>query len=161
VAAELASQALAALARDNRSDALTSLLVIFGVGGSWARLGWAEAIVTALIGVLISAMGWKSLRDSMDVLMDRAPDGGMRARVEAASRSVAGVREVDRVRIHPLGSKLRIDLEIAVDGELSVRKGHEIAHEVERAVKQHEEHVVQVTVHVQPAGGREHVGTGL
>jgi divalent metal cation (Fe/Co/Zn/Cd) transporter len=71
------------------------------------------------------------------------------------------VRDVDAVRVHPIGSKLHVDMEIAVDGDLSVRKGHEIAHEVDRAVTRAEEAVVQVTVHVHPSSPAERDGTGL
>ncbi len=160
-AVELNSQALAAVARDNRSDVLTSLLVILAIGGSLAHLEWAEMVVTSLIGLFIGVMGWKSLREGMDVLMDRAPDAELRGRVEALASTIPGVHAVDAVRIHPLGAELRVDMEIAVDGELSVRKGHEIAHEVESAVTRAEERVVQVTVHVQPAGPVERDRAGL
>ncbi len=157
----MSSQVLAALTRDNRSDALTSFLVILALGGSLIHLGWAEAVVTAGIGVFIASMGVSSIRESADVLMDRMTDPELRSRVESVASSIPGVRAVDLVRIHPLGAHVHVDMEVAVDGDLSVRKGHEIAHAVERAVTQAEEHVVQVTVHVQPSGSAERDGTGL
>ena len=58
--------------------------------------------------------------------------------------------ETDRVGIHPLGHQLRVDMEICVDGDLSVRKGHAIAHLVEEAVISSESRVVEVAVHVNP-----------
>ena len=149
-ARELSSAALHALARDNRSDSLTSVLVIAGVTATMASIPWVETLMTMLIGLVIAAMGAASVREGIDVLMDRAPDDGIRERIEAVGRGVPGVIGVQRVRVHPLGGRSRADMEISVDGDLSVRKGHEIAHAVESAVTQAEVGVVQVAVHVNP-----------
>lgn len=148
---ELDSHALRALARDNRSDSLTSVLVIGGVGAALLGIEWVEPIATAVIGLFIGAMGLKSLSEGFDVLMDRVTDPEMRGRIEGSAGEVAGVVEVEDVLIHPLGSRFRVEMEVSVDGALSVRKGHEIAHEVESAVKHSEQRVVHVAVHVNPA----------
>jgi len=147
----LNSQSLLALARDNRSDALSSLLVIVGVISSLYGAGWVEVLATAAIGVLITFMGAHSLKDGLDVLMDRVPDVGLRDRARDLALGVDGVRGVQRIDVHPLGSEVRLDLEISVDGDLSVRKGHAIAHEVGEAVTRGEAGVVETVVHVNPA----------
>jgi cation diffusion facilitator family transporter len=166
-ARELSSTAFHALARDNRSDSLTSVLVILGVLASLASLGWVEAAMTMVIGLVIAGMGAASVREGIDVLMDRAPDTNMRERIEEIGGRVPGVLGIQRVRVHPLGGRLRVDMEISVDGDLSVRRGHEIAHKVEAAVTRSEAAVVQVAVHVNPAeeiageGGPEGSESGL
>jgi cation diffusion facilitator family transporter len=148
---ELDSHALRALARDNRSDSLTSVLVIGGVGAALLGIEWVEPVATAVIGLFIGAMGLKSLNEGFDVLMDRVTDPEMRGRIEVSAGEVEGVVGVEDVLIHPLGSRFRVEMEVSVDGALSVRKGHEIAHEVESAVKRSEQQVVHVAVHVNPA----------
>lgn len=150
-AEELRSPSLAALVRDNASDVLTSLLTIVGVGASMAGQGWIEIVAAALIGLLIATMGAKSLKEGLDVLMDRVPDQQLRGRLRSVAEGVEGVRGVQRVDVHPLGSTVRVDMEISVDGDLPVRKGHEIAHEVGSAVTREEATVVEVAVHVNPA----------
>ncbi|MCP3917858.1 MAG: cation transporter [bacterium] len=145
------SHALRALARDNRSDALSSILVIVGVGGSALHVEWVEPLVTGIIGLFILVMGLRSVRESADVLMDRVIDVELRGRVVSIARAVDGVTGVQRVSAHPIGAVLHIDMEISVDGEMSVRKGHAIAHEVEEVVTRAEPTAVQVSVHVNPA----------
>lgn len=149
---ELSSKALSALARDNRSDALSSGLVIVGVSGGVFDIVWVEPVVTALIGAFIVVMGFHSAKESFDILMDRVPDEMMRTRIAAIAKEVSGVRGVQHVLIHPLGARQRVDMEISVDGDVSVREGHTIAHAVERVVRDRESAVVQVAVHVNPAG---------
>lgn len=146
----LSSQVLRALARDKRADALTSVVVLLGVLGSRLGLSWAEPPVTALVGVLVCLMGGRSVLEGMDVLMVRAVDPDLRHAVRTSAAAVSGVRGVQAVRIHPLGSTLRVDMEISVDGSLTVVEGHRIAHEVERAVTHEHDRVVQVQVHVNP-----------
>lgn len=151
VGEQLGSASLLALARDNRGDALTSVLVLVAVGAALLGQSWVEPAAAAVIGGLVTWLGWKSLKPGLDVLMDRAPDQGMRGRVTALAGGVEGVLGIDRVDVHPLGQEVRIDMQIQVDGDLPVRKGHEIAHEVERTVTREEGTVVEVHVHVNPA----------
>lgn len=152
VAEELESPLLAALARDKRSDALTSVGVLAGVGGSLAGLSWAEPPVAVLLGGWICVMGVRSVLDGLDVLSDRVADPGLRAELGAIAAGVPGVAAVQEVRVHPLGSTYRVELGISVDGELSVREGHAIAHAVERAIQARRPSAEDVHVHVNPAG---------
>jgi cation diffusion facilitator family transporter len=147
---DLQSPSLMALARDCYSDALASVLVIIGVGCAMADLPRAEILAAGVIGGLILFMGLKTLRGATDILMDRVPDPNLRADITATVRLVEGVEGVERVGIHPLGHQLRVDMEISVDGDLSVRKGHAIAHKVEETIIASETRVVEVAVHVNP-----------
>ena len=150
-AGEFSSPILRALARDKRSDALTSLVVMAGIAGSQVGLGLADMVVAVGVGVWICIMGCRSISEGLDVLMDRVPDTGMREELRAIAREVAGVEAVEKIRIHPLGTTCRVDMEISVAGRLSVSEGHEIAHEVEDSITRCRQRIVQVAVHVNPA----------
>jgi len=144
------SAGLRALARDNQADVLSSLLVIIGVVGGAVGWLWAEPVATAVIGLFIAWMGSQSLREGMNTLMDRVTDPGLRARIEAVASAVDGVHGVQRVRVHPLGIAQRADVEVSVNGDLTVRAGHEIAHAVEAAIVAGEPEMIQISVHVNP-----------
>ncbi len=144
------SAGLFALARDDLSDALASFLVVLGILGSWSGHAWAEPTAAIAIGLLIAIMGGRTTIDGFDVLMDRVSDKHLRANVERAALGVSEVRGVQNVRVHPVGNGYRIDMEISVDGELSVHRGHGIAHSVERAVTRELSSVNEVHVHVNP-----------
>ena len=148
---ELRSLSLVAVSRDNMADALVGILVPLAIGCSLLGLPWVENGTAVVIGLWIGWMGIASIREGLDVLMDRITDPGLRSRLSETAGSVAGVRGVQRVRVHPLGSSLRVDMEISVDGEESVSVGHRIAHAVENAVVAAHAHVVEVNVHVNPA----------
>jgi len=148
--AQFSSQGLVALGRDSRADALSSFLAVLGIGGSLVGSIWAEPIVTAGIGIWIVVMGLRSTLEGLSVLMDQVPDTGLRDRITSLAAEVEGVVGVQEVRVHPLGTHHLVDMQISVDGALTVKTGHAIAHEVEDAVRNAVEEVTEVHVHVNP-----------
>lgn len=149
-ARESGSAGLAAIARDNGSDALSSVLVVAGILGAKTGLAWAEPVVTVFIGLLIVTLGWRSAREGFDVLMDRA-DPSLRDLVSEKAAAVEEVRGVQSARVRPTGDYLVVDMEISVDGGLTVDRGHQIAHLVEDAVMKAYSQVGEVHVHVNPS----------
>ncbi|MDF1797813.1 MAG: cation diffusion facilitator family transporter [Planctomycetota bacterium] len=149
-AKRIGSLSLQALTWDNLGDALSSSVVLAAIGLRAAGYPHLELFVAGAIGVLIAAMGLGSVRAGFDVLMDRVSDPTLRQSIADTARAVPDVRGVQSVRIHPLGSDVRVDLEISVDGHLTVTDGHEIAHRVEDAIRAERPVVTDVHVHVNP-----------
>lgn len=149
-AKRIGSLSLQALTWDNLGDALSSLVVLAAIGLRAAGYPRLELFVAGAIGVLIAAMGLRSVRAGFDVLMDRVSDPTLRLAIADTARAVDRVRGVQSVRIHPLGSDVRVDLEISVDGHLTVTEGHAIAHSVEDAIREERPVVTDVHVHVNP-----------
>lgn len=147
---ELDSSILVAIARDNAGDVLTSALIMLAIVGAMFGVSWLEPAAAVAIGLLIGWQGLRSAYEGIGVLMDRAPDHELTAKIAAVAGGVDGVVSVDRVRVHPLGTHLRADMEISVDGRLAVAEGHAIAHAVVDAVVAQCRRVEEVAVHVNP-----------
>ena len=137
----------------HRSDALTSAFAFVGIsiallgGPGWeAADGWA-ALCAALV-ILYNA--WKQLRPAVLELADIAPDASMETQVRAIAGRVPGVLGLDKCYVRKMGFSFYVDLHIVVMGDLSVRQGHTIAHEVENQVLDGLPKVVEVLVHVEP-----------
>lgn len=147
---ELNAPSLLASCRDHRADVFVGLAVFLGVLG--ARLGapWIDPAAAMLIGVYIAAMAVQPLRQNAGVLMDEAPPA-LAAEIGAVAAAEDGVISVESVRVHPLGSYLMVDLEIAVDATLTLALAHDIAHRVQDRVMEAHRHVRDVKVHVNPA----------
>ena len=62
-----------------------------------------------------------------------------------------GVREVEKCLVRKMGLSFYVDLHVGVDGNISVREGHHIAHEVKRAIQASDPRFADVLVHVEPA----------
>jgi divalent metal cation (Fe/Co/Zn/Cd) transporter len=101
-----------------------------------------------LVAVLIARTGWRILRDTVPVLVDeRAMDP---VHIQHVAESIGDVSAAYRIRSRGRAGKMFAELTIAVAANLDVRRGHEIADEVERRVEG-ELGAREVVVHVEPA----------
>src|SRR5205085_11396592 len=107
---------------------------------------WAALFACALIG----ANGYRLLNPALHELMDTAPRGKIVDLVQQAAASVPGVIEVEKCFLRKMGLSFYADLHVGVNGEISVREGHHIAHAVKRAIQQAEPRIADVLLHVEP-----------
>lgn len=137
----------------HRSDAITSGLAFVGI--SIALLGghgyetaddWA-ALVAACI-IIYNA--FRQVQPALDELTDRAPTTGIERDVRQIALSVKGVIGLDKCYVRKMGFDYYVDLHVIVDGDLSVRKGHRIAHEVKDVIRAADPRIAEVLIHVEP-----------
>ncbi len=84
--------------------------------------------------------------------MDVAPPASLVAAIREVAAGVALVHCVDQCKVRKMGLDLFVDIHIEVDGDLTVRKGHEIAHHVKDAIRASNPAIVDALVHIEPAG---------
>lgn len=147
------STAVKADAWHHRSDAVTSAAAFVGI--SVALIGgkgyegaddWAALFASAIIGF----NAYRLLRPALAELMDTAPSADLGADVRRVAGAVAGVVGLDKCYIRKMGFEFYVDLHVIVDGALSVRQGHWIAHQVKDAVRRSNPRIVEVLVHIEP-----------
>jgi cation diffusion facilitator family transporter len=138
----------------HRIDAMTSLAAFIGIsvsligGEAWRSADeWATLFACTLIG----ANGYRLLRPALYEILDTAPRGQIVDVVRDAARSVPGVAEIEKPLIRKMGLSFYVDLHVSVNGEISVREGHEIAHDVKRAIQTSDPRIANVLVHIEPA----------
>ena len=151
---EAGSTALGVEAMHHWSDAITSAAAFIGItialigGEGWeAADDWAALFACFIIAFNGAGTVMKSLGD----VMDTAVPAHFENEVRALALGVSGVRALDKVRMRKSGLSYLVDIQVRVDGELTVRAGHDIAHAVKDALIASEEHrISDVTVHVEP-----------
>jgi divalent metal cation (Fe/Co/Zn/Cd) transporter len=72
------------------------------------------------------------------------------ARIRAISASQPGVIGLDKCHARKMGLSYYVDPHIVVNGQISVREGHQIAHSVEDAILKALPQELEVLVHVEP-----------
>jgi cation diffusion facilitator family transporter len=133
-----------------RTDGFTSLAVLVGAGGSALGLRLADP----LVGLAITAAIVLVLRDAAREVFRRvldAVDPALVDRAEQALRGVPGVREVGELRLRWIGHRLRAEVAVVVDGEVSVRRAHAVAVEAEHALLHAVPRLTAALVHADPA----------
>lgn len=151
----LRSTALNSDAWHHRSDAITSGAAAVGI--SIALVGGpgyehADDWAALLACTIIVANGLRLLRPALDEVMDAAAPPEVEQQVRTIAEAVAGVTHVEKCRIRKSGLGLLMDLHVTVDGDISVRDGHEIGHVVKDRLMESHLPVQDVVVHLEPNG---------
>ena len=138
----------------HRADALTSIAAFIGIsialigGEKWYSADdWAALFACGVI----ATNGWRLLFPALHEMLDTAPRGDIVSRIQEAAVSVAGVANVEKCLVRKMGISFYVDLHIGVNGGISVREGHDIAHQVKDAIKQTDPRIADVLVHIEPA----------
>jgi cation diffusion facilitator family transporter len=227
VAHDTSSHALAADALHFASDVFGSLAVLIGLGLSALGFLWGDATAAIAVAIMISALGLRLGRSTVETLLDRAPEGASE-RAKAAIRAVPGVIGIERLRVrmvgpryfidaivqvprtypidridqikrnaqasvsralddadltftavpvardnetirerimviarnsalaihhvtvHDLGGKLTVSIDLEVDGDMPLTQAHDIAHDLERHIRDEFGADVEVDTHIEP-----------
>ncbi|MFB9861284.1 cation diffusion facilitator family transporter [Salinicoccus siamensis] len=151
------SPALIADAWHHRSDAISSLVALAGIGltivGSSFNipaLAYLDPIASAVIAIIIMYMGYQLGKEavsvSLEVVLNEEETEDMREAVLAVDK----VRNIDNLSARSHGSYVIIDIKIAVDAKMTVEEGHHVAREVKQLLMRQFEEVQDVNVHVNP-----------
>ena len=144
------SEALIADAWHHRSDAMSSVGSLIGIGAS--RLGFAfmDALASVVVCVFIIKSAAEIFMAAVNKLTDRACDAEIEESMRRTIEEIEGVLRLDVLKTRQFGSKSYVDVEISVDGDLSLRAAHEIAELVHDRIERDFEDVKHCTVHVNP-----------
>jgi cation diffusion facilitator family transporter len=150
----VASTALTTDAWHHRADAITSGAAFLGIsiallgGTKWQR---ADAYAALFACAVIATTGARLLGPALAEILDTAPRGEIIDRIHEAARAVPGVADLDKCFVRKMGIDYYVDLHARVDGTMSVREGHQLAHRVKDAIRATDPRIADVLVHIEPA----------
>ena len=146
------SPAVLANAWHHRSDAFSSIPALLAILASMMSpgLAWADRVGAVLVSLFIMQAAYGILQPGIRELLDGSADPKICTKISALAESVAGVLQVHRLRVRISGARLYVDLHLVVDGNISVREGHNIAGAVKGKIMRAEHEVVDVIIHVEP-----------
>jgi len=132
-----------------RSDAASSLMVAVGIGASLAGFPLADPLAALIVGLMITRMGWRFFSDAFHDLMDRAVDAETEGRIRTLLLDTPGVLGIHGLKTRKMGDMIWVEVDLEMDGNLTIHAGHEIAVEARRRVMQ-QEAVLDVMTHFDP-----------
>jgi len=147
------STSLKADAWHHRSDAITSLMAFIGIS---IALVMGKGYETADDWAAIFAAGfivynaYLILRPALGEVMDEHMYDDMILDIRKVAEEVPGVIETEKCFVRKTGMSYHVDLHIAVDAAISVKKGHDIAHEVKNELLKELPEIADVLIHVEP-----------
>lgn len=156
------SDLLRANAWHSRSDAVSSIVVLIGIGGAMLGYPLLDAVAAVVVAVMIAKVGSDLARSSSEELIDSALDEEETEKLQQIMLAVPGVRAVHELRTRTSAGDAFVDVHIQVDPKLSVSEGHQIGDSVRNALLNGSELVSDVTVHIDPEDDEnEHLNAAL
>jgi cation diffusion facilitator family transporter len=146
---EIGSAALVADGKHSRIDGLTSLAVFFAAVGVMLGYPVLDPIAGIIISIFIFGIVVETTKDVFKRLLDIV-DPSLIDKLEEVTLSMGGVKSVHDVKARWLGHTIQVDISVAVDENLSVREGHNVAVNVHRKLIQEIPHLENITIHVDP-----------
>lgn len=150
VAKRIKSDALMADAWHHRSDALSSIGSLIGIGGAMMGFKLLDSIASIIICFCIIKVSYDIFMDSVDKMVDKACNSDFINKICDLVLSTNGVLNIDLIKTRLFGNKIYIDLEIAANQDLTLKEAHEIAQEVHDNIENNYEDVKHCMVHVNP-----------
>ena len=147
----LGSTALMAEAWHHRSDALSSVGALVGIAGARLGIPMLDPLASVVICAFIAKAAFDIFRDAVNRMVDHSGDPETEGRIRACVGEHPEVRRIDALRTREFGSRLYVELEIALDGELTLRQAHDVAEVVHDDVERAFPQVKHIMIHVNPA----------
>ena len=146
----LNSAAFMADAWHHRSDALSSIGSLIGIGGAMLGFPILDPLASVAIAVCIIKVAYDILKDAVSKMLDTACSSEYEKKLADFISAQDGVDRLDVLHTRMFGNKIYIDAEISVDGDKSLTDAHEIAESVHNQVEKHFDNIKHIMIHVNP-----------
>ncbi|MCD8221514.1 MAG: cation diffusion facilitator family transporter [Clostridiales bacterium] len=154
------SSAFIADAWHHRSDALSSVGSLIGIGGAMLGFPVLDSVASVVICVFIVKVAYDILKDAVTGMLDTSCGVSYEQKLSDYIAGQEGVVCVDVLHSRRFANKVYIDLEIEVDGERRLTEAHAVAEQIHTNVERDFPDIKHIMIHVNPAksAGEETMG---
>ncbi len=150
IAKQTRSKLLLANAWHHRSDAISSIVVLFGIVAVLYGYPFADAVAAVIVALMIAKMGLSLVLESIKELVDTSLSDAQTDAIRKEIKATEGVRSIHLLRTRQMGEDSFVDTHIVVDPKITVSEGHMIGDAVRDNLKAQFEDVADVLVHIDP-----------
>lgn len=149
----IGSPSVVANAWHHRSDALSSLGTLVGIGCAYF-LGekWriADPIAALVVAVFIFKIAFDLIRTGLDELMERSLPPDIEREILDIVGSEGEVHQPHNLRTRRIGASIAVEVHVRMDGAMSVARSHEITERIERRLRERFGEGTMIAIHVEP-----------
>jgi len=153
VGKEIGSSLIIANAWHHRSDALSSVGTMIGIGGAiflgekWRIL---DPIAAIFVSILILKVAIEILKESIKELIEASVDDEMKKEIFDTVSRVEGVKDYHKLKIRRIGNYYSMSIHILVDKSMNISDAHKISYKVEEAIRNFLGSETIITIHLEP-----------
>ena len=154
---QIKSTLLTADAWHHRSDAITSLTAFIGIS---VAIAMGEGYESADDWAALLAAGfivfntYLIFRPALGELMDEQLHDDLIVRIRQISKGVGGVVDTEKCFVRKAGFVYHVDLHLVVCGDITVRSGHDIAHNLKSQLLRQIPELSDILIHVEPCNSQ-------
>ena len=149
----LESPSVVANAWHHRSDALSSIGALLGIGAAYF-LGekWriADPIAAIVVAALIIKVAIDLCRTALAELLEKSLPRAVEEEILSIISATPNVHKPHNLRTRRIGSNIAIEVHIRVDGSMTVQDSHEISRQIERSLRARFGESTAVAIHIEP-----------
>ena len=153
VGRQIDSPSVVANAWHHRSDALSSIGALLGIGAAYL-LGekWriADPIAAIIVAALIIKVSIDLCRTALAELLEKSLPLNVEEEILDIILKTPNVYKPHNLRTRRIGSNIAIEVHVRVDGNMTVVESHEISREIERALRERFGERTAVAIHIEP-----------
>ncbi|WP_437558984.1 cation diffusion facilitator family transporter [Acidithiobacillus sulfuriphilus] len=142
------SAALRANAWDHRTDAISSIIVFVGIGGSRLGFPYLDSVVALVVALMVLRIGAVTAWEAIQELADRGLDDATLQEIRAIILGCEGVRDLHLLKTRKMGHQALAEVHLQVAPTLSVSEGHQIAERVRMALLRQVADLMDATIHI-------------
>ncbi len=150
IAKKIHSDALMADAWHHRSDSLSSIGSLIGIGGAMLGFKLLDPIASIIICAFIIKVAFDIFKDSVDKMIDKSCSDDFIKKLEQLIFEIDGVISIDSLKTRLFGNKIYIDIEISANANLTLLDSHQIAQNVHDKIENTFCDVKHCMVHMNP-----------
>ncbi|MCL1629658.1 cation diffusion facilitator family transporter [Roseibaca sp. V10] len=146
------SRMIIANAWHHRTDALSSVVALIGVGAAQLGFGWGDPVAAIIIAAMLGRVAWEFGKGAVDELVDTQAPDGLRADLQDSLNRTPGVEGLRDLRMRQHGARAVADVSVMVDPHITVTEGHRIAEAARSDALDRIDALEDIIIHVEPAG---------
>ncbi|KPP97606.1 cation diffusion facilitator family transporter [Marinobacter sp. HL-58] len=153
------SDLIIANAWHSRTDAFSSVIVLFSTMGAMLGYIWLDVLAAVVISVIIIHIGWKFTWDSVKELVDTGLSPEDTKLLKETALAIDGVRNVHELRSRRMGHDIMLDVHLVVRPEISVSEGHQIGMQMVSAMREQLDNILDINFHIDAENDEDHPQT--
>ena len=144
------SEALMADAWHHHSDSLSSVGALLGIVGARMGLPVLDPVAGLFICFFIAKAAFDIFKDAIEKMVDHTGDAAFENALKEKILSYSEIRSIDLLKTREFGNRIYVELEVSVDGKLSLIDAHEIAENLHNDIEKTFSQVKHVMIHLNP-----------
>lgn len=147
------SSVLIANAWHHRSDSLSSIGTLIGIGGAillgnkWVIL---DPIASVIVSIFIFKVGYDIIKPALNELLECSLDNDEINQIKEILNRYSQVKTYHKLRTRRIGRKIAIDVHTLMDKELNIVTAHDIANNIEKDIRVLFGDISIINIHIEP-----------